>query len=77
MKMCKGRFSAGVITILREAYARFGPSAMETFAQYECDICHKSGLLPKNYMGEWEPESHYPPSKRRVNPSGKSGYYKR
>jgi hypothetical protein len=39
--------------------------------------CGCAGLQAKNYSGVWHPESHYPLPRKRVNPSGKSGYYKR
>jgi hypothetical protein len=77
MKMCEGQFSAETVALLRDAYAKFGWSAPETFKTYSCAICGRAGLLAKNHLGEWHPESHYPPQRKRVNPSGKSGYYKR
>ena len=77
MKMCEGRFSAETVALLRDAFKREGMSASETFATYTCVNCGKSGLISKNYGGQWIPDSHYPPPRKRVNPSGKSGYYKR
>ena len=77
MKMCEGHFSAEIVAILRDAYAKFGWSASETLATYTCTICGRAGLQAKNHQGEWHPESHNPLPRRRVNPSGKSGYYKR
>jgi hypothetical protein len=35
------------------------------------------GFIAKNYGGDWLPESHPAPGRRLVNPSVKSGYYKR
>ena len=77
MKTCEGRFSAETIEILREGFARYEWSAPETFATYSCVVCGRAGLTPKNHGGMWHPESHYPLPRKRVNPSGKSGYYKR
>jgi len=77
MKMCEGQFSTETVNVLREAYERFGMSAPETFKLYACAICGRAGLQAKNHGGEWHPESHDPLPRRRVNPSGKSGYYKR
>lgn len=77
MKTCKGQFSAETVAVLEEAFAREGWSAFETFGAFPCATCGRTGLLAKNYGGEWYPESHYPPPRKRVNPSGKSGYYKR
>ncbi len=77
MKTCKGQFSAETIALLREGFAKYGWSASETFAPYACTVCGRAGLHAKNYGGQWFPESHYPPPRKRVNPSGKSGYYKR
>jgi hypothetical protein len=77
MKLCEGRFSPETVTLLREAFARFEWSAPETFHSYSCSICGRSGLQAKNHSGVWEPESHYPPPRKRMNPSGKPGYYKR
>jgi len=77
MKTCKGQFSADAVEVLREAFAKYGWSAPETFAPYICTVCGRAGLQAKNYGGEWLPESHTPPPRKRVNPSGKSGYYKR
>jgi hypothetical protein len=77
MKMCEGRFSPETEVLLQEAYKREGMSARETFATYRCVNCGKSGLIAKNYGGQWIPKSHYPPPRKRVNPSAKSGYYKR
>jgi hypothetical protein len=75
--MCAGQFSAETVALLREAYEREGWSASETFATYPCAVCGRVGLLAKNHMGVWHPESHDPLPRKRVNPSGKSGYYKR
>jgi hypothetical protein len=77
MKMCEGRFSAETVTILREGFARYEWSAPETFASYGCEVCGRTGLQAKNYSGVWMPESHYPPPRKRVNPSGKPNFYKR
>jgi hypothetical protein len=66
------------VTLLREAYAKYGFSASETCDRYYiCAVCGCAGLHVKNYAGQWVPESHSPPPRRHVNPSGKSGYYKR
>ena len=75
--MCEGRFRAETVALLEDAFAREGMSASETFSTYPCAVCGRAELLPKKYGGAWYPESHYPPPRERVNPSGKSGYYKR
>ncbi len=77
MKMCEGQFSAETVALLRDTYAKYGWSASETFDTYACTICGRAGLQSKNHSGVWHPESHYPLPRKRVNPSGKSGYYKR
>ncbi len=77
MKMCEGRFSSETVAILRDGYAKYGMSASETFDSYPCVVCGRAGLHAKNYGGQWLPESHYLPPRKRVNPSGKSSYYKR
>jgi hypothetical protein len=77
MKTCNGQFSAETVALLKAAFAREGWSASETFGTYACVVCGRTGLIAKNYGGAWYPESHYPPPRKRVNPSGKSGYYKR
>lgn len=77
MKTCDGRFSAETAAILNEGFAREGWSTSETFGTFPCVTCGRKGLVAKNHGGTWYPESHYPPPRKRVNPSGKSGYYKR
>jgi hypothetical protein len=77
MKACEGRFSTETVAQLRAAFAELGWSAPETFHTYSCAACGRAGLQAKNHMGEWHPESHDAPARKRVNPSGKSGYYKR
>jgi hypothetical protein len=76
MKTCKGRFSAEVVALLEEAFAGEGAAASATFGTYACAACGRDGLLAKEYGGAWYPESHDPPPRSRVNPSGKSGHYK-
>ena len=77
MKMCKGRFSTKTEALLEDAFEREGATASETFDTYSCEVCGRAGLLAKEYGGAWYPEPHDPPPRKRVNPSGKSGYYKR
>ena len=77
MKMCEGQFSAETVALLSDAYAKFGMSAPETFKTYSCSVCGRAGLTVKNHQGVWHPDSHYPPQRKCVNPSGKSDYYKR
>jgi hypothetical protein len=76
MKMCKGRFSAETLALLEKAFEREGATAGETFGTYSCAVCGRTGLHAKEHEGAWYPESHDPPPRKRVNPSGKSGYYK-
>jgi hypothetical protein len=77
MKTCKGQFSTETVALLRDGFAKYGWSASETFDSYSCTDCGRAGLHAKNYGDQWLPESHYPLPRARVNPSGKSGYYKR
>ncbi len=77
MKSCIGQFSPETVASLREGYAREGESASETFRPYACITCGRTGLSAKNHMGVWHPERHYPLPRKRANPLGKSGYYKR
>jgi hypothetical protein len=77
VKTCKGQFSTETVTLLREAYAKYGPSASETFDRHTCTVRGCARLLAKNYGDQWIPQLHYPQPRKLVNPSGKSGHYKR
>jgi hypothetical protein len=76
MKSCKGRFSAEDKALLEKAFEELGAAAPATFDKYTCVACGRAGLLANEYGGAWYPESHDPPPRRRVNPSGKSGHSK-
>ncbi len=77
MKMCEGRLSPEDVETLRQGFARDWWSASEMFRTYPCVACGRGGLTAKNHGGEWHPESHSSAPRKRVNPSGKPGYYKR
>ena len=77
MRTCRGQLSPEDVITLRQGFAKYGWSASETFATYSCIVCGRGGLTAKNDGGEWHPEPHYPLPRKRVNPSGKSGNYKR
>ena len=77
MKTCDGRLSAEDVARLEKGVKSVGMCASETFHTYTCAACGRAGFLAKEYEGRWYPESHDPPPRKRVNPSGKSGYYKR
>jgi hypothetical protein len=77
MKTCKGRLSAEDVARLEKGVEREGMAASVTFETYTCAACGRAGLHAKEYGGVWYPESHDPPPRKRVNPSGKSGHYKR
>jgi hypothetical protein len=73
---CRCRKIIHPLPALEEAFARKGAAASAMFGTYTCAACGCDGLLAKEYGGAWYPESHDPPPRRRVNPSGKSGHYK-
>jgi hypothetical protein len=71
MKTCNGQFSADTVVLLRDARARDGESAIETFGTYACAVCGRTGLTVRNYGGKWIPAPHNPLPRKRANPSGK------
>lgn len=77
MDTCYGRLKNEDLALLKKAVEEDGDSAPETYDTYTCDACGQTGLLAKEYGGDWLPDTHYPPPRKRANPSGKSDHYKR
>jgi hypothetical protein len=76
-KTCKGLFETKALAALKSGFEELGLSARETFDTYTCAVCGRSGLIIENKVGRWYLVTHYPPPRKLVNPSGKSGYYKK
>jgi hypothetical protein len=68
-RFCKGYFSSETKEILKNDHGT-------AFLSQRCEACGKS-VVAENKAGEWIPKTHDAPSRSKVNPSGKSGYYKR
>jgi hypothetical protein len=71
-RFCHGYFTNEVKQLLREDNNAGGIA----FLSQPCAACGAS-VLAENKAGEWVPKIHDAPSRRKVNTSGKSGYYKR
>ncbi len=76
MDTCYGRLKNDDLALLKKAVEEDGDSAPATYDIYTCDACGKTGLLAKAYGDNWLPDTHYPPLRKRSNPSGKSDHYK-
>jgi hypothetical protein len=68
-RFCKGYFSPETKEILKNNHGT-------AFLSQPCEACGRN-VVAENKAGEWMPITHPAPSPRKVNPSGKSGYYKR
>ena len=67
--MCEGQFSVETLALLRDAYAKFGMSASETFDTYTCMICVAQDRKQSITQASGTLNLTTPPQRKCVNPS--------